>query len=1067
MTHRKVAAIILTVLPMITAALSSGRAAAPERLPPAVFNPTNSANPWIYLSRGPLLQQLTASGVTVAGSPLPPGKLNEPVIVEVTPEGGQPIAATGRCDAATGSFRVRVEGLPPNTLCQYTLSLGSTRMGPFPFATAPAPDDPAPFRFAVIGDTQNFGVWASLSGSIARQGPRFTVHLGDHVGTGGVEGYWRKNFFDPGRLLLAQAPLVSCHGNHDEGNGVYLKMFNLSNYWHTVDYGRVRIINIAAFVPWQEGTEQYAWLKRELARPWNGWRICTLHAPPFAVAHDSGLNLTWIENVVPLLLDAGVDLLLCGHDHVYARTRPIALQPGRRGLVQIISGGGGGKRDGIRGDLPFLAKGIPTWHFLVVDVTPDALRIRALKPEGDVLDEVTLLKDAPQEDLILAPEPGRQAWREPWPIRPAGLFRDGMVLQRDCEAPVWGWGPTGALLRVTLAGQTAEARVPPDGRWRARLPPLPAGGPHTLTIEGGGDRRVVKDVLVGDVWVCAGQSNVEWPVSRAGGARNEIAAANVPQVRVFGVPPRFALTPETDTNGRWVPCTSQEVANVSALAYFFGREIHRAQRVPVGLIVAAWGSRRIEPFISREGYAADGPTGAGAELERLLAEMKLPRAEREKLAADARAAFEARAPERELGMLDRDPGTAGRWFDPASPAGDWQEIAVPGYWCTRDLARFDGSVWMRREVNLPAAAAGQPAALELGPIDDLDVTWFNGRQVGATGMKTPASFSVPRVYPVPGELLRAGSNTIVVRVADTAEGGGLWGKPEQVRLVPAAGEPIPLAGTWRYRKGLRFRPEDVAPPAPPAFFGSGTPTAIYGGMIAPVAPYAVRGFAWYQGESNAADGYEYRALLRTLIRDWRRQWGRGDLPFLWVQLPNFRASPAPPAVAADLWPELREAQALALAEPKTAMAVAIDIGESGNIHPTNKQEVARRLALGARALAYGERVAWSGPVYRAMRAEGGRVRLSFDPAGGGLVAKDSADGALRQFHVAGADRVWRPASARIENGEVIVACGDVPAPVAVRYAWLDDPAGCNLYSAGGLPAAPFRTDDWPLMSQPD
>jgi sialate O-acetylesterase len=385
----------------------------------------------------------------------------------------------------------------------------------------------------------------------------------------------------------------------------------------------------------------------------------------------------------------------------------------------------------------------------------------------------------------------------------------------------------------------------------------------------------------------------------------------------------------------------------------------------------------------------------------------------------------------------------------------WATMALPAAWEEAGLPGFDGVVWFRKEVELPASAVGKPMTLSLGTIDDQDATFVNGVPVGAMD-----TWNAMRSYAVPAGVARAGRNVIAVRVLDTSGAGGLTGKPEALTLQVEDGPAIPLAGPWRYKATADLT---KAPPFPMSLGANpNLPTVLYNGMIAPVLPYAIKGSIWYQGESNAGRAWQYRTLLPTMIADWRQRFESGDFPFLIVSLANFMERKPEPSDSQ--WAELREAQAYTVQTvPKTGLAISVDIGDPVDIHPKNKQDVGHRLALAARKIAYGEKgLVASGPVFRGMAVEGNAIRLRFDNVGGGLVAKD---GKLAGFAIAGADRKFVWAEARIDGDTIVVSSPAVPNPVAVRYAWADNP-DATLFNKAGLPAVPFRTDDWPLTTQP-
>ncbi len=615
------------------------------------------------------------------------------------------------------------------------------------------------------------------------------------------------------------------------------------------------------------------------------------------------------------------------------------------------------------------------------------------------------------------------------------LYTDHVVLQRDAPVPIWGWAEPGRRIKVALAGQSVETTADVRGKWSARLGPYPAGGPHTLAVTGP-ESVEVKDILVGDVWLCSGQSNMEWPVDAADRPEKEIAAADHPRIRLFTVPKKTALAPTETVDARWEVCSPETVGRFSAVGYFFGRDLQRDLDVPVGLINSSWG-----------GTVAEAWTGAEAldtmdDFKKAVAQIRAERDDQGKPPVrfdEAMAAW----------WKKNDPGSADRpaWSDPTFDADGWKTMELPGQWEGRGMADFDGLAWFRKEFPLPDDWAGKELTLSLGPIDDRDTTWVNGVEVGHMN-----EWNAKRVYKVPAGLARAGRNVVAVRVLDTSGNGGFVGSREDLRLARDGAEPIALAGDWKYKASTPMG--DLSTPPEPSGSNPNRVTVLYNGMIAPLGPFPIKGAIWYQGESNASRAAQYRRLLPTLIRDWRAQFGVGDFPFLVVQLANFMDRKPEPAESG--WAELREAQFLATKVlPRVAVASAIDIGDAEDIHPRNKQEVGRRLALDALAIAYGKDVESSGPVFQEMKAEGNVVRLTFDHVGGGLVARGGDR--LKGFAVAGEDGKFARADATVEGDAVIVSSPKVEKPRAVRYAWADNPE-CNLYNQAGLPAVPFRTD---------
>jgi sialate O-acetylesterase len=618
-------------------------------------------------------------------------------------------------------------------------------------------------------------------------------------------------------------------------------------------------------------------------------------------------------------------------------------------------------------------------------------------------------------------------------VVPASLFCDHAVLQQGLPIPVWGTAATGEKVTVTLAGQNVST-VARDGKWMVRLAPLPAGGPHVLTIAGK-NRIEVSDVLIGEVWICGGQSNMERQLGLRDGQQPinnwqaEVAAADFPPIRHFGVAQHLAIDPQERVGGHWLVCTPETASEFTAVGFFFGRSLHLARGTPIGLIHSSWGGTPAEAWTSRNGIAQIPELAAvGAQLERVRRDP-----------AGVRAEFESDLA-RWFAVNDVGSEAGTPWSAESLDTTSWAVMRLPVYWEKAGLPNFDGVVWFRREVDVPATWSGQDADLHLGAIDDLDSTWVNGRFVGGS-----TEWIKPRIYHLPAGTLKPGRNVIAVRVLDTGGNGGLWGGGDTMRLVCAAdhAQPIALDGEWRYKASV-FAHNAPPPPIDPSV-SAGTPTVLYNGMIAPLLPYAIRGAIWYQGEANSGQAQLYRRIFPNLVADWRRAWGQGDFPFLYVQIAPFNETPL----------EIREAQRLSLAKiPSSAMVVTIDVGDANDIHPREKKVVGERLALAARAVAYGETIEYSGPLFESLEVEGSKALLKFAHVGPGLVAPG---GELKGFTIAGIDKKYYPAKARIVRDLVEVSADEVPAPASVRYAWANVPEG-NLYNRAGLPASPFATD---------
>ncbi|MDY6922658.1 MAG: sialate O-acetylesterase [Pseudomonadota bacterium] len=619
----------------------------------------------------------------------------------------------------------------------------------------------------------------------------------------------------------------------------------------------------------------------------------------------------------------------------------------------------------------------------------------------------------------------------------ADVFQDHAVLQRDRPVAVWGKAEPNAGLTVTLAGATTPARADADGRWRAILPALPAGGPYELRVAQGDRAEVLTDLLIGDVWLCSGQSNMELGVRSVANADTELASAADPDLRLLLVgrasraAPAGALAP----GSVWRVAGPDSARDFSAACFFMGEQLRRSQDVPIGLIAASWGGSVIEDWLGEPALRRIG--GLDGPLDTLAIYARSPDEGRRVWAETS-----------DRWWRDNDPGSAGPtpWSSPDYDDSEWAAAAPEGFWegSSPDLSSFDGVIWHRATVTLTAAQATGAATLALGPVDDLDATWVNGRKIGGG-----EGWDRPRTYTLPPGVLREGRNLIAVGVLDTGGGGGLWGPARDKTLTLADGSIVSLAEPWRRRvsaplAGLRNLPRT------PWIGGSGV-TTLSNGMIAPLDGYGLAGVAWYQGESNVGDPEGYRRLLAGMIADWRARFGDPKLPFLVVQLANFGPASATPTDSS--WAALREVQREVVeADPDAGLAVAIDLGDRYDIHPTNKQEVGRRLALAARAAAYGEADIPASPSPRVAERSGDAVVVGFDRVGEGLIVY----GASRPvgFELCGPGGC-RFVDARVEGVTVVLDAAAAPDATTVRFCWADSPV-CNLYGDAGLPAVPFE-----------
>ncbi len=621
-------------------------------------------------------------------------------------------------------------------------------------------------------------------------------------------------------------------------------------------------------------------------------------------------------------------------------------------------------------------------------------------------------------------------------LRLPALVSDGMVIQRDQKVKVWGWAGKGIRVSVDFQGEDYEATTGDDGKWMVSLKPSTAGGPHTMTIAAENETITLKDILVGDVWLCAGQSNmVHYLDLHRDRYQEDIDKANHAAIRQFLVPTNPVLTgPAEDfSGGAWLSATPANVPRFSVIAYFFARDLHERYKVPIGIINASVGGTPVEAWTSEAGLQ---------QFPNLVETLTTNKDTAYVYRVKAKAAAAQRA------IWERRKGDAGmdgavKWYDPAYEPEGWKTISIPGYWEDQGISHLDGIVWYRRVIDVPASMVGVPAMIAMGRIVDADNVYINGTLVGGKTYQYPQ-----RRYQIPAGVLKPGMNTITVRVANYAGKGGFV--PDKPYYLASDNDTVDLTGYWHYKVGRVFEPETRSVRDISLIH---QPTSLFNGMIAPGTDYAVKGFVWYQGESNADTPHTYEPLLTSMIRDWRIQWGQGEIPFLYVQLPNFMEVNYLPSESQ--WAELREAQRRVLDEPNTAMVVAIDLGEWNDIHPGNKKPIGDRLALAARKIAYGEKdVIHSGPTFAAAEVDANRVTLHFTNTGGGLVSSDGKD--LRWIAVAGADRRFVWAHAKIDGNTVVVWHDDVPFPAYVRYAWADNPHPVNFYNKAGLPASPFQ-----------
>lgn len=627
----------------------------------------------------------------------------------------------------------------------------------------------------------------------------------------------------------------------------------------------------------------------------------------------------------------------------------------------------------------------------------------------------------------------------------AAGFTDNMVLQQQTKVNLWGTQTPGKSFTILTSWNNKIYKVTGDaqGNWKIKIGTPIYGGPYTITFNDG-KITTLKNILIGEVWVCSGQSNMEMPLTGFyGDVLNldyELAdAVNYPEIRMLKIDNKTSFAPlnNVQTKGGWAICSPQAVRDFSAVAYFFAKNLFIDKHIPIGIINSTWGGTVAEAWTS------------GSSLKTMPAFAPFVSASEDGLTQeklDARYQTEVGA------WIDsinaKDPGFQQSkllWAELGFDDSAWQKMTLPAYWEQAGVPNYDGTMWFRKKVTIPAEWVGRDLKLSMGGIDDYDVSYFNGTEIGHS-----ESFFYKRSYIIPGNVTKAGENTIAIRVFDNGGLGGINKGPLQLSLANDTTGQIDLAGQWVYHKANTL----ALLSQPPVQSNSpNRPMLIYNAMINPILPYTIKGVIWYQGESNADRATQYRRLFPLLINDWRQKWNEGNFPFYFVQIANYGAYDQPPA--AD-WPALRDAQLSTLTVPNTGMAVTIDIGDARRIHPQNKQETGRRLALIARAKTYGENISYSGPTYKFKVIIGNKIELKFTHTDNGLLAKGDT---LKGFTIAGADKKFYPAFAIISGKKVIVTCSAVANPVAVRYAWANNPF-CNLYNGANLPASPFRTDDW-------
>jgi len=623
------------------------------------------------------------------------------------------------------------------------------------------------------------------------------------------------------------------------------------------------------------------------------------------------------------------------------------------------------------------------------------------------------------------------------------IFTDNMVLQREAPIPIWGWAKANEKVEVRLNKQTKSTKADKTGKWMLYMDAEKAGGPYTLQVKGK-NMLEFKNVLIGEVWLCGGQSNMEFQVGYTGnwqmGVMNykkEVANANYPKIRRIKIEHKINSIPENQaTTTGWSICDTGTVSYYSAVSYFFARTVYDSIQVPIGIIDDNWGGTNIETWISREGFESS------EEFKEMIGRM--PRIHLDSLSKLSIRGSEKRI-ERMQGTLFSELNPKD-FHQPQFDDSKWQTLIQPGLWEAQVLGQLDGVVWLRKTITLSAEEANQDAVLHLAKIDDNDETYVNSVKVGGIDR-----WNADRIYTLAPGILKEGKNVIAVRVIDTGGGGGIYGSESEVK-ISLGQKDISLAGDWKWQVEsiLKLTNENSLP------------SLCYNAMIHPIVPYGIRGVLWYQGESNAGRAYQYRKAMPLLIADWRKKFGKPDMPFYYVQLATYTTY-GNSNEGCD-WAELREAQALTLSVPNTGMVVTTDVGDPTDIHPTNKQTVGIRLAAIALNNLYGKSLVCRGPNFKDFEVNANVATISFNNTEGGLYTPDKY-GYIRGFEIAGNDSVFHFAKAFIKGDKIQLYSDMVQNPIAVRFSWIGDASESNLFNKEGFPAEPFRTDQWKTITK--
>lgn len=620
-------------------------------------------------------------------------------------------------------------------------------------------------------------------------------------------------------------------------------------------------------------------------------------------------------------------------------------------------------------------------------------------------------------------------------VRMPLIFSDGMVLQRDKQIPIWGFADANESVEIHFNKQIKKTQADKSGKWTVNLSPEKAGGPFELIIIGK-NKITIKNVLVGEVWICSGQSNMEFQVYKTMNAEKEITDSNYPMIRHFGVAQDLSGTPKDDLKqGKWEAANKETVGNFTAVGYYFARKLYAELKIPIGIINTSWGGTNVETWTSREAFQ-NSP-----EFKAMIADVPV---------VDIDSVFEIYKKSvldnlKKVQGFDVSLENENQFKDLNFQDKNWPEIKVPSLWENQQIGNIDGIVWMRKTIVLTAEQAKKEAVLHLAKVDDEDKTYVNGVEVGTNNL-----WDKLRVYKIPANVLKEGSNVIAVRITDYSGGGGIYGDPADLK-IDFKDTNLPLDGLWK------FNVVQVKIAISPNSY----PSLLYNAMVNPLVPYAMQGVLWYQGEANVWRAAEYKKSFPLMINDWRTKFKQGDFPFYFVQLSTFDEFGGN-SQKGSRWAELREAQSETLKLKNTGMVVTTDIGNAKDIHPTNKQDIGLRLAAVAMNNIYGKKQVHSGPAYKSQEIKGNQIILTFDNIGSGLSTPNNDE--LKGFEIAGSDKVFHAAKAIIKDNKIIVSSDKVQNPLAVHYGWADDDTAINLFNKEKFPASPFRTDNWEMIT---